>query len=205
LESIWRTSLYEAKDVLTEFLESPATFSQLNSISKLLIETFRNGGRVFSCGNGGSHCDAMHFAEELTGRYRKDRRPLGALALGDPSHLTCVANDYGFEYVFSRQLLGLARAGDALLVLSTSGHSRNLIYAIEAARKIGMPVIGLLGRTGGAVKDLCSLSIVAPGKSSDRIQEIHIKIIHTLIEVIERSLFPDHYVDQESERIQTNL
>ncbi len=135
----------------------------------------------------------MHFAEEFTGRYRKDRRPLGALALGDPSHVTCVSNDYGFDEVFSRQLDGLGRKGDLLVGLSTSGNSKNVIRAFEVARKKGMGTVALLGRDGGALKALADLAIVIPAQTSDRIQEMHIKLIHTVIETVERELFPENY------------
>src|SRR4051812_45550873 len=127
LEQIWTSGLTEAKNVLTEFLSQPEQIEKCAHWSQILISTFREGNNVFSCGNGGSHCDAMHFAEEWTGRYRKDRAPLGALALGDPSHLTCVANDFGFDEVFARQLQGLGRRGDLLVGISTSGQSKNVI------------------------------------------------------------------------------
>jgi len=135
----------------------------------------------------------MHFAEELTGRYRKDRRALGALALGDASHVTCVSNDYGFEYIFSRQLEGLGRKGDLLVGLSTSGNSKNVILAFETAKRMGIRTVALLGKGGGQLKSMADLAIVVPGQSSDRIQELHIKLIHTVIEVLERELFPEHY------------
>lgn len=158
-----------------------------------MIESFSRGGRLFTCGNGGSHCDAMHFAEEFTGRYRKDRRPLGALALGDPSHVTCVSNDYGFEHIFSRQVEGLARKGDVLVGLSTSGNSANVIRAFETAKAMGITTVGLLGRDGGKLAGMADLAIVIPATTSDRIQEMHIKIIHTVIETVERALFPQNY------------
>jgi D-sedoheptulose 7-phosphate isomerase len=135
----------------------------------------------------------MHFAEEFTGRYRKDRAPLGALALGDASHVTCVSNDYGFNEIFARQLEGLARSGDLLLGLSTSGNSENVIRAFAAAQKIGIKTVALLGRDGGKLKDLADLAIVVQAQTSDRIQEMHIKIIHTVIETVERELFPENY------------
>jgi D-sedoheptulose 7-phosphate isomerase len=137
----------------------------------------------------------MHFAEELTGRYRKERRPLGALALGDPSHVTCVSNDYGFDHIFSRQLTGLARPGDLLLMMSTSGNSSNLVAAAKAAQQIPIRSVALLGKTGGKLREICDMHIIAPGASSDRIQEVHIKIIHILIETIEREIFPENYLD----------
>ncbi len=189
----WQKSLNEARDCLDQFLGRTENLEACARFSDLLVETLRSGGNVFACGNGGSHCDAMHFAEELTGRYRKDRRPLGALALGDASHTTCVSNDYGFEHVFSRQVEGLARKGDLLLGLSTSGQSANVIRAFEAAKTKGVRTVALLGRDGGKLKGLADLAIVVPGASSDRIQEIHIKIIHIAIEALERELFPENY------------
>jgi D-sedoheptulose 7-phosphate isomerase len=158
-----------------------------------LIETFQAGGKLFTCGNGGSHCDAMHFAEEFTGRYRKDRKPLGALALGDASHVTCVSNDYGFDQIFSRQLEGLARRGDMLVGLSTSGNSANVIKAFESAKSMGVRTVALLGKDGGKLAPLADLAIVIKASTSDRIQEMHIKLIHTVIETVERQIFPENY------------
>lgn len=190
---VWKSSMAESRQLLTDFIENSEQMEKCCIFSQWLTETFNHGGRLFTCGNGGSHCDAMHFAEEWTGRYRKDRRPLGALALGDPSHTTCVANDFGFEFIFSRQLEGLGRKGDILVGISTSGNSPNVIRAVESAKKMGVRTIALLGRDGGQMKDMVDLGIIVPGKSSDRIQEMHIKIIHVVIEAVERQLFPDHY------------
>lgn len=192
-KEIWQHSLSEAQTTLDRFLRDPNTIDICTQFSDLLIATVKAGGNLFTCGNGGSHCDAMHFAEELTGRYRKDRRPLGALALGDPSHVTCVSNDYGFEFIFARQVEGLGRAGDLLVGLSTSGNSANVIRAFEAAKKKGIKTVALLGRDGGKLKPLADLAIVVPGTSSDRIQELHIKLIHIVIEVLEREIFPENY------------
>jgi D-sedoheptulose 7-phosphate isomerase len=189
----WTMAFQEAHRLLGQFMASPEQLQKCADFSKLLKETLERGGNTFSCGNGGSHCDAMHFAEELTGRYRKERKPLGALALGDPSHLSCVANDYGFEHVFSRQLAGLGRKGDLLVGLSTSGNSPNVCLALETAKKIGMKTVALLGRDGGKMKTLADLSIVVPASTSDRIQEMHIKIIHIAIEACEREMFPENY------------
>lgn len=189
----WTQAFEEAEKVLNQFRTDPHQISKCQAFSELLVKTFTAGGIVFSCGNGGSHCDAMHFAEELTGRYRRDRRPLGALALGDPSHVTCVANDYGFQYIFSRQLEGLSRPGDVLIGLSTSGNSQNIIEAFKVAQNKGVKTVALLGRDGGKLKDLADLSIVIPAQTSDRIQEMHIKLIHTVIELVERELFPENY------------
>jgi D-sedoheptulose 7-phosphate isomerase len=190
---IWKNCLTDAQEVLAAFLSMPENLEKCEEFSRLLIQCYQNGGTVFSCGNGGSHCDAMHFAEEMTGRYRDDRSPLGALALGDAAHTTCVSNDYGFEHVFSRQIEGLGRSGDVLIGLSTSGNSQNVINAFETAKSKGLTTVALLGKDGGKLKDRAHLSIVVPAQTSDRIQEIHIKLIHTVIETVERELFPENY------------
>jgi D-sedoheptulose 7-phosphate isomerase len=190
---IWQTSFNEARQALGQFLESPRTLELCTRFSDMLVDTMKSGHNLFTCGNGGSHCDAMHFAEELTGRYRKDRRALGALALGDASHVTCVSNDYGFEHIFARQVEGLGRPGDLLVGLSTSGNSANVIRAFEMAKKKNIKTVALLGRDGGKLKDIADLAIIVPGGSSDRIQELHIKLIHIVIEVLERELFPENY------------
>ena len=189
----WAQALLEAERTLAAFRSNSDLMAKCHQFSALLIKTFKGGGKLFTCGNGGSHCDAMHFAEEFTGRYRKDRKPLGALALGDPSHVTCVSNDYGFQYIFSRQLEGLARAGDLLVGLSTSGNSQNVIEAFKSAQRLGVQTVALLGRTGGELKSMADLAIVVPAETSDRIQEMHIKLIHTVIETVERDLFPENY------------
>lgn len=191
--SVWKTCLSEAQEVLSSFISEPGNMENCETFSSLLIECYKNEGTVFSCGNGGSHCDAMHFAEEMTGRYREDRAPLGALALGDAAHTTCVSNDYGFEYIFSRQLEGLGRSGDVLIGLSTSGNSQNVINAFEVAKNKGIKTVALLGKGGGKLKELADLAIIVPAQTSDRIQEIHIKLIHTVIETVERELFPENY------------
>lgn len=189
----WRASLSEAQQVLEQFLADPAQLEACSRFTDALTETFRAGGNVFACGNGGSHCDAMHFAEEFTGRFRKNRKPLGALALGDASHMTCVGNDFGFEEIFARQLLGLGRKGDLLIGISTSGNSENVVRAFAAAREIGMKTVGLLGKDGGKLKALADVAVVIPGATADRIQEMHIKLIHSVIETVERRMFPENY------------
>jgi D-sedoheptulose 7-phosphate isomerase len=158
-------------------------------LGERLTACLERGGRIIACGNGGSMCDAMHFAGELSGRYRDDRPALPAQAIGDSTHLTCVGNDYGFDRVFARGVEAWGRAGDVLVVFSTSGNSQNLVAAVEAARAAKLEVLGLLGRDGGRLKDRCDLSIVVPGTTSDRIQEVHIKIVHLMIEQIEHRLF----------------
>ena len=190
---VWKNSFTEAQATLNEFAGNPAQLAACEKFSEMLTTLFKNGGKLFTCGNGGSHCDAMHFAEEFTGRYRKDRAPLGALALGDASHVTCVSNDYGFNEIFSRQLIGMGRKGDMLVGLSTSGNSENVIRAFQAAKAHGITTVGLLGRDGGKLKAMADHSIVIPATTSDRIQEMHIKIIHTVIETVERHIFPENY------------
>lgn len=188
-----RSNLIEARITLDRFLEDAMQMQNCTRFCQVLIETFEAGHNIFTCGNGGSHCDAMHFAEEFTGKYRKDRKPLGALALGDASHITCVGNDYGFEHIFERQIRGLGRKGDMLVGISTSGNSENVIRAVKAAKEIGIRTVCLLGRDGGKLKTLADLAIIVPAQTSDRIQEMHIKIIHNVIESVERELFPENY------------
>ena len=187
-------TLRESADMLERLLNDPGSIAKIASASDTLIRCFEAGGAVYSCGNGGSMSDAMHFAEELTGRYRQNRRGLAATAISDPGHLTCVANDFGYDAVFSRYLEARARPGDALLAISTSGRSANVIAAARFARQNGMGVISLTGATGSALGELADVDI-AVGKSAfaDRIQELHIKVIHILIEQVERHFFPDLY------------
>ncbi|CAN5576813.1 D-sedoheptulose 7-phosphate isomerase [soil metagenome] len=192
-KSTWLSALTEAQATLDTFLKDPAQLEKCERFSNMLVETFQSGGKLFTCGNGGSHCDAMHFAEEFTGRYRKDRKPLGALAMGDASHVTCVSNDYGFDQIFSRQLEGLARKGDILVGLSTSGNSANVIKAFESAKQMGIHTVALLGKDGGKLAPMADLAIVIKATTSDRIQEMHIKLIHTVIETVERQIFPENY------------
>ncbi len=165
----------------------------MDAAVEALAQVYKQGRRAFSCGNGGSMCDAMHFAEELTGRFRKDRPPLPAMAVSDPSHLTCVTNDYGPDHVFSRIVEAWGQEGDILLAISTSGNSANVIKAVEAARSKKMKVIGLLGKGGGKLASLVDFPLIVPSPVSDRIQEVHIKCIHTFIEGVERAVFPNHY------------
>jgi D-sedoheptulose 7-phosphate isomerase len=149
----------------------------------------RAGGKILSCGNGGSLCDAMHFAEELSGRYRDDRPALAALCLSDPGHITCVGNDYGFEHVFARGVEALGRPGDVLVGFSTSGRSPNVVAAARAAREAGMSVIALTGRSGSELEKAADLALITPGgRYADRVQELHIKLVHVMIDGIERAL-----------------
>jgi D-sedoheptulose 7-phosphate isomerase len=183
----------DAQECLQTFMNDEAMFSGIGRFAELLARVFRAGGRAYSCGNGGSMCDAMHFAEEFSGRYRRDRRPLPAIAFSDPAHMSCVGNDYGFAEIFARQVQAHGRKGDLLLVISTSGNSPNLLRAAEEARNAKVTVVGLLGKGGGPLAALCDHAIIVPGSTSDRIQELHIKIIHTVIEAVERELFPELY------------
>lgn len=187
---VWKNALKEAHKILTDFMESSSQLEKCSAFTRKIVETYKSDGNIFICGNGGSHCDAMHFAEELTGKNRLDRKPLGALALGDPSHLTCVGNDYGFEHVFARQFAALARQGDLLIGLSTSGNSKNVGLAFDEAKQRGITTVALLGRDGGWLKDKADLVIIIPARTSDRVQEMHIKILHTVIDAAERELFP---------------
>lgn len=188
-------SLKESQGVLNAFVSQENLLDSFDRAVEILVNSFQSGIPVISCGNGGSTCDAMHFAEEFTGRYQKDRAALPALAVSDPSHLTCVANDFGFEEVFARQVEAFGRKGGALLAISTSGNSKNVIKAIQAAKKRGVFVIGLSGENGGEMKPLCDVCFLVPSRHTDRIQEVHIKIIHNLIEGVERKLFPENYTN----------
>lgn len=181
--------LTEAQAVLTRFISDPECIQGVGKAADLIIESFRKGGKVISCGNGGSHCDAMHFAEELSGRYRNDRKALPAMCISDVSHITCVGNDYGFEYIFSRYIEGLGNSNDVLFALSTSGNSVNVIRAVEAAKKKGMKVIVMTGKDGGKLGPMADVEVRVPHNGyADRIQEVHIKVIHILILLIERRI-----------------
>lgn len=188
-----KESLEQSANVLNTFISNANNIEVIKSATDEMVKTFNSEGRIYSCGNGGSMCDAMHFAEELTGRYRKDRRALGATAICEPGHLTCVANDFGYDHVFSKYIEGHGRKGDFLLAISTSGNSANVIKAVEMAQSKGMKVLGLLGKDGGKLKDTVDYPLIVDCPITDRIQEVHIKVIHILIEGIERQLFPDHY------------
>jgi len=188
------SSLREARAALDALLADQSTHDSIAQAASMLVETFERKGRVFSCGNGGSMCDAMHFAEELTGRYRSDRAALGATAISDPGHLTCVGNDLGYEQVFSRYLEAHARAGDCLVALSTSGSSKNILRAAQAARSLGIGVIALTGQREAPLAQFADVHICTPaGMWADRVQELHIKVLHILIELVERHFFPKNY------------
>ena len=186
IEDIIKNSLMEAREELEAFVADPGTVSGIKSAAEIMAGCLSSGGKLIACGNGGSLCDATHFAEELTGRFRNDRRPMPAMAINDPAYLTCAANDYSFEEVFSRWVEAFGKPGDVLLAISTSGTSSNILKAAETARRLGMSVVALTSKKGKPLSELASVSIMAPdAPHSDRVQEIHIKVIHILIEAIE--------------------
>jgi len=178
----------EAAQLLERVRHDAALIQAIDQSGQTLIDTLANGGKIISCGNGGSMSDAMHFAEELSGRYREDRQGLAAIACSDPSHLTCVGNDYGFDQVFARYVQALGKKGDALVAISTSGNSANVLNAARVAREMGMSVVGLTGRGGGELTALCDVQVSIPWEGyADRVQELHIKVIHAWIDQIERA------------------
>lgn len=182
-------SLEEARVTLERFLSNPETVPSMERMVGIMADCLRSGGKIMSCGNGGSLCDATHFAEELTGRFRSDRRPLSAMAINDPAYLTCTSNDFCFEDVFARWVEAFGKAGDVLLAITTSGRSENVIRAAKAARALGMKVVTLTSEGDSPIKELSDVCIQAPrAPHSDRIQEIHIKVIHITIEALEKEL-----------------
>ena len=184
-----RDALLEAKSGLDNLIENEAVLAKVVAASELMLDSIKSGHKVMSCGNGGSLCDAMHFAEELSGRFRKDRPAIAAMSLADPSHMSCVGNDYGYEYVFSRFLSAVGQKGDTLLAITTSGTSKNIVKAAEEAKKKGIKVVALTGKEDSPISKLADVAIVTPaGRFADRVQELHIKVIHILIELIENGL-----------------
>ena len=181
--------LSQAQDVLDRFISNGDNLETVLKAGALFAECVKNDGRIFSCGNGGSMSDAMHFAEELSGRFRDHRPAIGATAISDSGHITCTANDYGYDQIFSRYLEGFGNSGDAVLAISTSGNSENILRAAKVAKEKGMTVIGLAGEDGGKLKELCDVCVLVPHSgSSDRIQEIHIKVIHIWVMMIEKAV-----------------
>ena len=194
-----RDSLLEAERALQALLSNPQSLEAIAKAAEVMVDSFHQGGRVFSCGNGGSMCDAMHFAEELSGRYRLNRPALAAVSISDPSHISCVANDYGYEFVFSRYLEAHARAGDCLVAISTSGKSKNVMAAVEVAKQKGVRIIGMMGSADTPLGHAADVKIAAPaGAFADRVQELHIKAIHIMIELVERQMFPDNYAEPKA-------
>jgi len=190
LSDLIRAELTTARDLLDRFLAEPANLASIEQAARLMADALGQGGKILTCGNGGSLCDAQHLAEELSGRYRQDRPALAAIALTEASHMTCVANDYGFEHVFSRFVEALGRPKDVLVAISTSGNSPNILRAAEAAKAAGLSVVGLTGKDGGKLATLCDVEVRAPHTGyADRIQEVHIKAIHIMILLIEQLMF----------------
>lgn len=188
-QDLIRSELTEAAQVLNAFLSDDKNLQDIEAAAKLIADSFKQGGKVLSCGNGGSHCDAMHFAEELTGRYRENRPGYPGIAISDPSHLSCVSNDFGYEFVFSRYLEAVGQKGDVLFGLSTSGNSGNILKAMETAQEKGMKTIALTGKDGGKMAGIADVEIRVPHFGyADRIQEVHIKIIHIIIQLIEKEM-----------------
>lgn len=188
LEKIDR-ELQEAARVLDEFMSDASNLQAIRKAANLLVNSVKLGGKIYSCGNGGSMSDAMHFAEELSGQFRDERKPISAMAISDPGYLTCTANDYGYQHIFSRFIEAFGKKGDALLAISTSGNSHNVLYAARKAQENGMHVIALTGKDGGELAKLCDVEIRAPfSEYSDRTQEIHIKVIHILVMLIEQEV-----------------
>jgi D-sedoheptulose 7-phosphate isomerase len=185
-----KENLLEAKAVLEDFISNGNNIKAIEKAGDIMVKAIDKGFKIIACGNGGSMCDAMHFAEELTGRFKSERAAIPALAISDPSHITCVSNDYGFTYIFSRYVQAMGRNGDVLLAISTSGNSVNVIEAMKVAKDRGMKIIALTGKSGGEMAKICDVEIRAPKTEySDRAQEIHIKVVHALIDHIERELF----------------
>ena len=184
-----RSHFSEAAALLERVMGDASTLEAIHDAGAIMVKSLKSGGKLISCGNGGSMCDAMHFAEELTGKFRDDRAPIAAMSISDPSHLTCVGNDHGFEQVFSRFVRAHGKAGDVLLAISTSGNSPNVLRAAETARQQGVIVVGLTGKDGGQLATLCDVEVRVPHNGyADRVQEVHIKVIHALIDHIEGSL-----------------
>lgn len=184
-----QNNFLEAKQILDQFSQDNQNFQKITDAANVMLQSIKRDKKIISCGNGGSMCDAMHFAEELTGRFRGDRKPIAAISISDPSHISCVGNDYGYDQVFSRYIQAFGKEGDTLLAISTSGNSANVLKAAKVAQLKGMKIIALTGKDGGELAKISDIEIRAPfSKYADRAQEIHIKIIHSLIHYIEEYL-----------------
>ena len=186
-------SLAAAIQALSLFANDRGHRDKIRTAVAALTDCFGKGGSVLACGNGGSMCDAIHFAEELAGRYRQDRTPLPAAAISDPGYISCVANDYGYQHTFSRYVQAWSKKGDVLLAISTSGKSPNILAAVEAAKTAGATTLALTGKKGGELAELADIALIVPSETTERIQEVHTAIVHLLIEGVERTLFPDNY------------
>lgn len=188
-KEIIKNNFIEAKNLLTDFISNENNFLTIEKAGNMFVNAIKNNKKIFSCGNGGSMSDAMHFAEELTGRFRDDRNPIPAIAISDPSYITCTANDFGFDKIFSRYIEGIGQKGDILLAISTSGNSKNVVNAVNTAHNKDMFVVALTGKDGGELAKITDIEIRVPWTGyADRVQEIHIKIIHSLIQYIETNI-----------------
>ena len=188
-----RNSYLTAFETVKAFVENEENIEKTEKISQELALAYKNGKKSLIAGNGGSNCDAMHFAEEFTGRFRKDRRALPSISISDSSHITCVGNDFGFDFVFAKGVEAFGQEGDFFFGISTSGNSKNVIEAVKMAKEKKLKTVALLGKDGGKLKGVCDYEFIIPGETSDRIQEVHMMILHIIIEGVERTLFPENY------------
>ncbi|MBP9479026.1 MAG: D-sedoheptulose 7-phosphate isomerase [Sebaldella sp.] len=195
MDQILKQAFLDAYVVLGDFIKDEKNFQTIGKIAEELADAYKNGKKSLIAGNGGSNCDAMHFAEEFTGRFRKDRKALPSLSISDSSHITCVGNDYGFDAIFSKGVEAFGQEGDFFFGLSTSGNSANIIEAVKAAKERGLKTVSLLGKDGGKLKGVCDYEFIIQAKTSDRVQEVHMMILHIIIEGVERILFPENYLD----------
>lgn len=195
MDQILKQSFLEEYEVLGAFIKDEKNFETIGKIATELADAYKNGKKSLIAGNGGSNCDAMHFAEEFTGRFRKERPALPSISISDSSHITCVGNDYGFDAIFSKGVEAFGQEGDFFLGLSTSGNSKNIIEAVKVAKEKGLKTVALLGKDGGQLKGMCDYEFIINAKTSDRVQEVHMMILHIIIEGVERVLFPENYLD----------
>ena len=195
MDQILKQAFLDEYDVLGAFIKDEKNFETLGKIATELAAAYKNGKKSLIAGNGGSNCDAMHFAEEFTGRFRKERPALPSISISDSSHITCVGNDYGFDAIFSKGVEAFGQEGDFFLGLSTSGNSKNIIEAVKVAKEKGLKTVALLGKDGGQLKGMCDYEFIINAKTSDRVQEVHMMILHIIIEGVERVLFPENYMD----------
>ena len=195
MDQILKQSFLEEYEVLGAFMKDEKNFETIGKIATELAAAYKNGKKSLIAGNGGSNCDAMHFAEEFTGRFRKERPALPSISISDSSHITCVGNDYGFDAIFSKGVEAFGQEGDFFLGLSTSGNSKNIIEAVKVAKEKGLKTVALLGKDGGQLKGMCDYEFIINAKTSDRVQEVHMMILHIIIEGVERVLFPENYMD----------
>lgn len=198
MKDIIKQELNQAADVLNKFISDEANIQSIENAAQIMINAIKRGNKIIACGNGGSMCDAMHFASELTGRYRTDRPPIAAIAISDPAHLSCVGNDYGYKFVFSRWINAHGKNGDVLLAISTSGNSFNIRLAVQTALEKGVQVVYLSGNDGGPIMNYLDVGRQEPDTDAailvqhngfaGTVQEMHIKIIHILVHLIEQGI-----------------